>query len=231
MNTWQDIWNKRSSEVTNKLGLEDLVRLDGFDTGAGAISADEWRAYATRRANEMGLQPGDSVFEIGCGAGAFSFVLQELGCKVAGVDYSTPLILAAHRAMPKGTWAVGSANALELPEQSYDAVMANSVFHYFPNEGYAQQVLRTILKAARRAVGIFDVPDVRLAAAAKVHRKAMLGEEEYRRRYAGLTHLALDVEWFSRELPKGWEISAAPQDIVGYGNNEYRFNVILKRHG
>ena len=45
MNDWQKIWNKRSPGESN-LTLEELIRLDGYDTGAGTISDESWRMDA-----------------------------------------------------------------------------------------------------------------------------------------------------------------------------------------
>lgn len=230
MMRWQDIWNKRNIGLEEAVGLADLIRLDGFDAGAGAISAQVWKAYVERRASDLGLQAGDLVFEIGCGAGAFAWPLFERGCVVAGIDYSASLIRVARNVMPGGQWHVAHANEVELAAKSYDVVVANSVFHYFPDKSYARQVLGQMLVAARRAVGILDIPDGRLAERADDYRRAALGAVNYRRRYNGLQHLSFTPDWFTRAAPD-WRVQCTPQDIGAYGNNEFRFNVIMKRYG
>jgi len=227
MNSWQEIWSRRAVAV-KRFDLPDLLRLDGYDKGAGMIAPTVWRAYVARRAKELSLGTGRAVFEVGCGAGAFLWVLREQGCVVSGLDYSAALIAAAAQSMPDGVWRVGQADE-PLGTGLYDVVVAQSVFHYFPTEEYAQRVVRHMVQAATSAVGILDVPDGRLAARAEAQRRAALGGEEYGRRYAGLQHLMLTPAWFKANVPLGWAISIQPQDIAGYGNNPYRFNVILKR--
>jgi len=37
MNKWQQIWAKRKP-INNKLSLETLIKLDGYDGGAGTIN-------------------------------------------------------------------------------------------------------------------------------------------------------------------------------------------------
>ena len=48
MNTlnWKEIWNRRSFSAEEKLSLDTLIKLDGFDSGAGRIAADDWQTYA-----------------------------------------------------------------------------------------------------------------------------------------------------------------------------------------
>lgn len=227
MNNWQDIWNRREVQAKDRPMLQDLIRLDGFDSGAGAISLEAWQAYVARRAGDMGLKVDWSVFEIGCGAGAFLLPLRERGCKVGGVDYSAALIAAAEEAMPEGHWQVGSADQSFGEDIVYDAFVANSVFQYFPDEDYAGKVVATMARVARHAVAILDVPDARLAAQAEAARRQAAGEETYKQRYAGLHHLVLLPDWFRTKVPAGWQVRVTPQDIAEYGNSPYRFNVIM----
>ena len=204
------------------------MQLNGYDTGAGVITPESWEEYVDRRAQEVGVAAGDTVFEIGCGAGAFLWVLHKKGFAVGGIDYSRSLIAAAREAMTDGTWRVGEAGE-KIGTLKYDAVIANSVFHYFPDKEYAKHVLGTMLTAARQAVGIFDVPDERVSQLAREHRREILGKEEYDRRYRGLEHLAFDPQWFTDVSGPGWEVTHKSQDIENYGNNQYRFNIVMKR--
>ena len=70
VNNWQAIWNRRSS-VDKEYTLEDLIKLDGFDSGAGAISPEDWLENCRYISNELKLKNGQSVYEVGCGADAF----------------------------------------------------------------------------------------------------------------------------------------------------------------
>lgn len=77
MNKWQEVWSKRALARDAVLDLDALIRLDGFDTQVSRISAQDWQPSVIRIANMIGIQIEDSVFEFGCGAGAFLFALQE----------------------------------------------------------------------------------------------------------------------------------------------------------
>lgn len=228
MESWQKIWSTRTLEKARQPKLPDLLGLDGFASGVGAVSPASWRAYVNRRASEIGLGTQASVFEIGCGSGAFLWVLRERGCKIGGIDYAANLVAVAARAIPDGQWQVGEADQA-IGMRRYDVVVANSVFHYFPSLEYAGRVLQNMLEAAKSAVAVLDVPDLELTASDIANRRAVLGKEEYDRRYAGLSHLALTPDWFYGFGGKGWQVKAAAQDIPEYGNSPYRFNVIIKR--
>lgn len=122
--SWKEIWNRRTG--TGGGGLEDLIKLDGFDSGAGRIEATDWRTYTAIISNKLGICNGASVFEVGCGAGAFLYALREkTDLLVGGIDYAAGLVGAARPAMPDGCFEVLEANALEI-EPQYDYVITNS---------------------------------------------------------------------------------------------------------
>ena len=50
--------------------LSHLLALNGFD-GFGGIKPSAWLRYTERITNQIRLHPPNSIFEVGCGAGAF----------------------------------------------------------------------------------------------------------------------------------------------------------------
>jgi|APSaa5957512493_1039668.scaffolds.fasta_scaffold227209_1 hypothetical protein len=70
MNDWQTIWNKRQC-VSGPLSLDELIRIDGFDIGAGSVNTNDWQENVNIIATKLGLAANMSVFEIGCSSGAF----------------------------------------------------------------------------------------------------------------------------------------------------------------
>jgi trans-aconitate methyltransferase len=224
--SWKDVWGARRRDAASS-SLQALIDLDGFDTGAGRIAEPAWRDYVGRIARLLGMRAGESVLEVGCGAGAFLLPLREAGLRVAGIDYSPALIEAAQRAMPDGDFALGEA--LSISGQ-YDYVVANSVFHYFPDAGYADRVLAAMLAAARRGVAVLEVPDLATKDQAEAARRGALGEEEYRRKYAGLEH-----RYYARQdlieaaRCAGFEAEIHAQAIDGYAQNPFRFNCLMRR--
>ncbi len=227
MNEWKEIWNRRHIETFSSNILQNLIDLDGFDSGAGKLSAEVWRHYAGEIARLIGLRKGDSVFEIGCGAGAFLFALRELGAKVAGLDYSAGLIDAARKAIPDGHFSHMEAAEL-TSDQTFDFVIANGVFHYFPNQAYAGDVLAHALKKARRAVAILEIPDASMLEESERTRRLMLSTDEYEKKYQGLAHQYYSREWFEALAAKmGFLCSIVQQNIPGYSQNPFRMNCIM----
>ncbi|MGH9467943.1 MAG: class I SAM-dependent methyltransferase, partial [Terriglobales bacterium] len=130
MPAWRDIWAARRLDGGAGSTLARLLAADGFDTGFGTMPEAAWRDYVMRCAARLDLRPGDSLFEVGCGAGALLYPLAEHGCRVGGIDYSAALIAAARAALPDGDWRCAEAGA---PLPAADFVVASGVFLYFPS--------------------------------------------------------------------------------------------------
>jgi trans-aconitate methyltransferase len=229
MTNWKTIWEKRAAPTVTEDTLQTLIELDGFDSGAGRVDTAAWRAYARTIANRLDLQKTDRVFEVGCGSGAFLFALRELGTNVAGLDYSSALISMAKMAMPEGEFI--TAEACELsPQPQYDFVVANGVFHYFPDDSYAQAVLSTALRKARRAVAILEVPDLALREGSERMRRDILTPEQYEEKYRGLTHKYYSRKWFADIASShAFDCLTFDQEIPGYAQNRFRFNCLMTR--
>jgi len=220
---WREIWERRRLEPARGAVLAQLMAADGLDTGFGSVGEAAWREFALACAARMGLEAGDSVFEVGCGAGAFLYPLAERGIRVGGMDASPALIAAVRQCIPQGEWSVGDASA---PLPRADVLAACGVFLYFPDYGYAERVVAAMAAAAERGVMILDVPDLARREETLAARRARMGEAAYNARYRGLEHLYYAQEWFRERLP-GCEIVA--QAVAGYENSAGRFNVFARR--
>lgn len=75
-------------------------------------------------------QPGERILDLGCGDGALTLKLIEIGCEAVGVDSSAEQIEAAR----KLGLNAHRMNAAELPfEQEFDAVFSNAALHWMKN--------------------------------------------------------------------------------------------------
>ncbi len=228
---WHAVWNRREDRTADHDVLEKLIALDGFDTGAGRIAADDWRTQARTLAARLGLGPRSSVYEVGCGAGAFLYALREVGVRVAGADYAESLVRIARRHMPEASFDHARADALE-PAPQADVVMANSVFHYFPDLRYAEDVLDRMLAKAGRAVAVLEIPDATLRDEAEGMRREVLDPATYAEKYRGLEHLYYSREWFRRTAEdRGLRCEIFDQCVPNYLQNAYRFNCIFHKPG
>ena len=228
---WKEVWERKGREREN-LTLGDLIAMDGFDKGAGKMTEETWMEAVETVKRELALKEGDFLLEVGCGAGAMLLPISEIGIRVAGVDFSSSLIEVAKRAIPDLIAHVGEARKLPFGSNEFDAVLSYSVFHYFPDYGYAERTLLEILRVSKRdgKILIMDVPDFSKKEISERHRQGALSEEEYVRLYSDHSHLYYDKNWF-RELAKRnrFFVKIFDQNIKGYAESPFRFNVLLWR--
>ena len=62
MEKWRAIWN--SSERINNTILEILIKADGFDSGPGSFSLENWKIYVQEFFNKLSIQSNESIFEL-----------------------------------------------------------------------------------------------------------------------------------------------------------------------
>jgi cyclopropane fatty-acyl-phospholipid synthase-like methyltransferase len=199
---------------------------DGMDSGFARLDEARWSAGVMDLAGRLGLAPGTSVFEVGCGAGALLYVLAQRGFSVAGVDRSATLLARAAEVMPCGSFAVADAAALDL-QPGCDAVVSFGVFLYFRSERYAELVAQRMRAKAKRVVAVLDLPDRAKQAEAIAYRQRLAGgSEAYAKRYAGLEHRYYDREWAADTLTALGlvDVRVEDQSIASYGNARQRFN-------
>jgi SAM-dependent methyltransferase len=227
-NRWQQIWQNRHVVLPTTSILPCLMAEDGFDTFNG-IQESAWMIYHDQISSRLQIQPHDSIFETGCGAGAFLYPWYLRQMNVGGIDYSGNLIEIARRIMPRADLQIHEAIHLN-PEEPYDIVVANSVFFYFQGLDYAASVLTRMLQKARRAVAILDVADLARKEECIAQRRKALGPVEYEKKYAGLDHLYYDRNWFS-DAVRGLNVKVHVEDqnIPGYAHNPFRFNVFITK--
>jgi trans-aconitate methyltransferase len=223
--TWEHIWEARTLDATEPSELRRLLAADGFE-GLGAVDESAWREYVARIGEALGIVPGDSLYDVGCGAGAFLYPWRDAGIRLGGLERSNTLAGFARAALPKACIDVGEAARLDVHEQ-YDVVVSNGVFLYFPSLDYASAVLARMVKKARRAVAVLDVPDEAHRAETLARRRAMLGPS-YDERYRGLDHLYVARDWFADGLRSlgATRIEITDQTLAGYAHASVRYNVV-----
>ncbi len=98
----------------------------------------------------LGLPPGLTWLDVGCGTGALTEVILEAADprEILGADPSGDFIAtaAAQIADPRVRFAIGDARALPVPDDAYDVVVAGLVLHFVPDP---QAAVVEMTRAAR----------------------------------------------------------------------------------
>ena len=127
------------------------------------------------------------ALDLGTGAGFFSFILSELGCKVTGIDYSEDMLRNAHANSKKlGFKDIEflrmDAQALEFADASFDFIFTRNVTWTLPDPEKAYNEMMRVLAPGGRLMNA----DANYAAGFKVmdetgqtERFASKGESKY----------------------------------------------------
>ncbi len=112
----------------------------------------------TRRALELaGVRRGDRLFDVASGAGTSALLAaRELDCQVVGVEYGELAVAAARAAAQaqglehRVSFVRGDAEALPLPEGSFDAVLCECSLSTFSAKRRAVREMKRVLRPGGR---------------------------------------------------------------------------------
>ena len=144
--TWSDV-DKAAQPAAFAQYLDTIRSLGAIET------------YKARSVELMGLAPGGSALDVGCGTGDDTRrLLARVGPegRVLGVDFSAAMIEECRRRWGGEGEAlrfmVGDAHALELPSASFDAVRADRVFQHLASPRQALVELMRLTRPGGRVV-------------------------------------------------------------------------------
>lgn len=100
----------------------------------------------------LNARAGERILDLGCGDGALTLKLVQLGCDVLGVDSSTPMIGAAHKLGVNAR--VMDGEALDFHNE-FDAVFSNAALHWMPHPAQVISGIWHALKSGGRFVAEF----------------------------------------------------------------------------
>jgi SAM-dependent methyltransferase len=106
--------------------------------------------FAERLIELTAPQPGDRVLDVACGTGIVGRLAAMLGAHAVGVD-SNPLMLEVARAVdPSIEWLESEAGELPFPDASFDLVLCQAGFQYFPDRAASLREMRRVLAPGGR---------------------------------------------------------------------------------
>jgi SAM-dependent methyltransferase len=111
-------------------------------------------------AAEAGVQKGDRVLDVACGTGALTLAAAEItgsSGSVVGLDANPEMLAVARRKPVQIEWLEGSAGALPLPDNSFDAVVSQFGLMFFEDKAKAvAEMMRVLKPGGRLAVAVCD---------------------------------------------------------------------------
>lgn len=111
-------------------------------------------------AAEAGVEPGARVLDVACGTGALTLAVAERvgpGGSVVGLDVNPEMLAVARRKPWPVEWIEGRAEALPLPDRSFDAVVSQFGFMFFEDRPAAlREMMRVLRPGGRLAVAVCD---------------------------------------------------------------------------
>lgn len=97
-------------------------------------------------------QPNEQILDLGCGEGALTLKLEQLGCQVTGID-SSPDMIAKAKTLGLDV-QVGNGESLDYSNE-FDAVFSNAALHWMTKPEKVIQGVFRALKPQGRFVGEF----------------------------------------------------------------------------
>ena len=64
LSKWEEIWNSKNIKDKSKINLEKLIKLDGFDTGVGSYTSNEWLRMTKHFADINEITDGQNIYDI-----------------------------------------------------------------------------------------------------------------------------------------------------------------------
>ncbi|HEJ9096017.1 class I SAM-dependent methyltransferase [Serratia odorifera] len=119
--------------------------------------------------NDIGLQAGKTVIDLGAGTGKFTPRLLDSGAEVIAVEPIAPMLDRLAAALPQVKTLAATADALPLADESVDAVVCAQSFHWFATPQALAEIQR-ILKPGGKLGLVWNSRDARVSWVRKLNQ-------------------------------------------------------------
>ena len=144
-NGWDDIWQRKGMSQS----AADVRLLSGYEgTDFDPV------AYALAWKKEVHFADGESVLDVGCGAGLLGDHLPSDG--YVGVEKAQSLA-DAFIARSQRAVVVHDAESLPFKDNAFDHVISHSMLQYFPSKDAALRAIAEMQRVARKTVFLGDL--------------------------------------------------------------------------
>ncbi len=167
--------------------------------------------------------PGTRLLDVACGPGYVAAAAASRGVQALGIDFSSTMIALARQRHPSLTFEEGDAEALDVPDASFDAVAMNfGILHLDRPDRAIAEALRVLVPGGRFAFTVWAAPPqtqgyrIVLGAIERAGNAAVAlppGPPFFRYADAGFAVPALETAGFEqvqlRVVPQQWRFSTA----------------------
>ena len=236
VNSWKLIWSSKnpSDFALDQESKSFLIRLNGFDSGPGEYTVQDWDKMVIDVIKRAGVSSGIKILDVGCGCGAWLYSAQTLlELDIYGFDYSPTLIDIAKKVLPNGNFKVGEIKDILtiFPDVKFDFIVCHSVIQYLDDFDSVQLYIRdaTSLLKPNGVHALLDINDKLAEKNYHAERSLSSSSEEYYSKFStGLKHLFIDKEALINYL---WDIKyksllSFPHAASSYINSKFRFNLL-----
>jgi len=159
-----------------------------YDLLAWLLTRGRERAFRERLIGLAGLEPGDSVLDIGCGTGTLAIAAtRHVGPTGAiyGIDASPQMVARATRKAEKAgapaVFQLAAAEQLPFPDARFDVVLSTLMFHHLPRttrQRCAMEIRRVLKPRGRVLVVDFGKAQTKRGLLAHFHRHGHVAVED-----------------------------------------------------
>lgn len=113
-----------------------------------------FRPWGNDLLDRVPIRERDRVLDVGCGTGILARLVRERShTHVQGVDLSPLMITKARSIAPDITWHEAGAEKMPLPDKSFDVVVCQQAYQFFPDrEAATREMHRVLADGGRVAV-------------------------------------------------------------------------------